>query len=154
MDLLAFAPTEDFRGMTGGTLAAPDGTTIDLKAFLDDTADGNQDGVLITADEYLKTALDADFRFERVDVPAGYAPHGEPADGLTAPQIRKMRKPELEAAYTAKFGIPAPDDATVPSLQYALDPETFPAPGDGVEGQTPLQPDGTPEAADDQPEED
>lgn len=146
MDLLAFAPTEDFRGMTGGSLAAPDGKTIDLKALLDDIDDGNQDGVIVTGDEYLKTALDADFRFERVDVPDGYAPHGVPEDGLTPAKLRKMKKGELEDAYTAKFGLPAPADSTVPSLLHALDPETFPsvAGGDRSE-QTPLRPDGSPE---------
>jgi hypothetical protein len=157
-DELAFTLTDDFADMVGGTLADPEGRTIDLAELLRDTEDGNVDGIIVTGDEFLKNTLNSDFRFEQVDVPESY--HSGPDQTPAASTLRAMRKPELQKAYTSKYGQPAPEDATVQKLLHLIDPETFPDPdGPGGEaGPTDLQPDGTPTAAldhaDDEPKED
>jgi hypothetical protein len=144
-DHLAYELTEDFADAVGGTIAGPDGTTIDLIALRDD--DATPSGLIVTADEFTQISLDADFRFKRAALPSDWAP---PGDQLDAGHVRKARKTDLQDLYAQRFGHPAPDDATVPRLQHALMPDEFPDPDAGGDppGQTPLDPDGTPADAD------
>jgi hypothetical protein len=151
-DELAFTLTEDFSDMVGGTLADPEGRTIDLAELLHDTDDGNVDGVVVTNDEFLKNALNTDFRFKEVPIPDSYSVPAD-AGGPSTSELKGMLKADLQAAYVTKFGQPAPDDFTVARLRHELDPEGFP-PVEETPGLTNLTPDGSPVPEDDAPKED
>lgn len=87
MTYQAFEPTGEHAetGISGATMAAPDGRTIDLKALLDDTSSGQPAGVIVTDDPFVIAALDGSPVYARRRVPDGFKAPDVTAPGAELP---------------------------------------------------------------------
>lgn len=160
---LAFELTEDFAEITGGSAAAPDGLTIDFMDLLAegptvvrnptdgagdlDLGDTGPEGVIVVADEFVKSLLDEHIAFKRTSIPDGWTPAGDELP--ISDELAKLNKTDLQAlADRAGLDGVNKDEQTKPQMLHAMRPDDFPDPAAAAPpGPTPMEPDGTPIAA-------